>query len=91
MDNKRVHILISGIVQGVFFRYTTRVKAEELNIKGWARNCSDGRVEALFEGDALEIKKMVAWCHQGPPGARVDDVSVEEEDYRGEFDSFFIE
>ena len=90
MENRRVHVLISGIVQGVFFRYNTRLKAGELNIKGWVRNRWDGRVEAVFEGESGNIDKMIAWCHQGPPGARVEDVVVDEEEYIGESDSFFI-
>ncbi len=90
MENRRVRIVISGVVQGVFFRYNIRLKAGEFNVKGWGKNCADGKVEAVFEGNYEDIEKMVAWCRQGPLGARVEDVVVNDEEYRGEFNSFFI-
>ena len=86
----RAHVFISGKVQGVFFRATTRDKANELGVKGWVRNLRDGRVEAVFEGDEEAVKKLIEWCHVGPPAARVEKVEVIYEDYRGEFDSFSI-
>jgi len=86
----RAHIFISGKVQGVFFRATTRDKANELGVKGWVRNLRDGRVEAVFEGDEDAVKKLIEWCHVGPPSARVEKVEVKYGDYRGEFDTFFI-
>ncbi len=86
----RAHVFISGKVQGVFFRATTRDKANELGVKGWVRNLRDGRVEAVFEGDEDAVKKLIEWCHVGPPAARVEKVEVKYEDYRGEFDTFSI-
>lgn len=65
---------IYGKVQGVWFRETTRQKAEELGITGWVRNLTDGSVEAQFHGDATTLAAMVSWCHRGPPLARVDKV-----------------
>lgn len=90
MRNRRVHVFVSGIVQGVFFRYGTRMKAEELKVKGWIRNCSGGSVEAVFEGDSDNIDKMIAYCHRGPDGAVVENVDVKEEAYQGGLGSFFV-
>ena len=86
----RAHVYISGLVQGVFFRATTKEKADRLGVKGFVRNLPDGRVEAVFEGDEKAVKKIIEWCHRGPPAARVESVEVHYEDYKGEFDSFEI-
>jgi len=67
----RVHLFIEGKVQGVFYRDSTRTKAEELGVNGWVRNLTDGRVEAVFEGPGPKVKEMVAWCRRGPPMAQV--------------------
>lgn len=72
----RAHVLISGTVQGVFFRSTTRNQARLRGLSGWVRNLSDGRVEAVFEGDKEAVEEMVEFCKQGPPGSNVDDVDV---------------
>jgi acylphosphatase len=87
---KRVHVYISGRVQGVFFRAETQRTAKSFNLAGWVRNMTDGRVEALFEGEDTKIDKMIAWCHIGPPAARVEEVLTEEESYTGEFRDFSI-
>jgi acylphosphatase len=73
-------VLISGRVQGVFFRDACRHAARHERVVGWVRNCADGRVEACFEGDPDRVARMVAWCRQGPPQAQVRDVEVFEED-----------
>ncbi|GGL54403.1 acylphosphatase [Halocalculus aciditolerans] len=73
----RAHVFVSGKVQGVFFRNTTRDNARELGVDGWVRNLDDGRVEAVFEGPEDAVSTMVSWCHEGSSRARVDDVSVE--------------
>lgn len=86
----RVRVVISGLVQGVFFRYTTRLKAEEFGLNGWVRNLPGGEVEALLEGDEDRVGKMVEWCREGPPGARVERVEATYQKYTGEFDSFFV-
>jgi len=83
---KRAHVWISGRVQGVWFRAHTRDKAMELGIKGWVRNLPDGRVEAVFEGEEEQVKKMIEWCYVGSPLAKVDDVQVKWEEPRNEFD-----
>lgn len=90
MENKRVRLLISGRVQGVFFRACTRGAAIQEGVTGWVRNLADGRVEALFEGSAERVDRVIAWCQQGSPGSRVDQVDVQVQPYQGEFSSFEI-
>lgn len=80
---KRVHVLISGKVQGVFYRANTREQARRRGVSGWVRNLRDGRVEAVFEGEEGAVEDMVEWCRAGPPSARVEDVEVEWEEPRG--------
>jgi acylphosphatase len=86
----RAHVFISGRVQGVFFRASTREEAIGLGLTGWVRNMSDGRVEAVFEGDESVVDEMVSWCNRGPPHSRVRGVDVTKEDYRGEFEDFGV-
>jgi acylphosphatase len=76
---KRVHVFVSGEVQGVFFRVECARRARSLGVAGFVRNAPDGRVEAAFEGDPDAVDRMVAWCRQGPEHARVDSVEVIEE------------
>ncbi len=90
MDKKRVRVLIRGRVQGVFFRAYTRDTAIQEGLTGWVRNLSDGRVEAVFEGDADRVDRVVAWCHQGSPGSRVEQVEVYPQPYQGEYTHFEI-
>ena len=80
---KRSRVLISGEVQGVFFRDTCRRLASEHGIGGWVRNLRDGRVEAVFEGADDRVDLMVAWARRGPSGARVADVTVSSETPEG--------
>ncbi|MBI5253372.1 MAG: acylphosphatase [Euryarchaeota archaeon] len=84
----RAHVYISGRVQGVFFRSSAEEKAFELGVKGWVRNLRDGRVEAIFEGEKEKVEEMIRWCHKGPPYARVTNVEVKWEEYKGELSSF---
>jgi len=86
----RAHVRISGRVQGVFYRSTARDRAEQLGLTGWVRNTSDGKVEAMFEGEETAIRDMVAWCHKGPRSADVSDVMVEYQKFLGEFEEFCI-
>ncbi|HXF71869.1 MAG TPA: acylphosphatase [Actinomycetota bacterium] len=81
---KRVRVLVSGRVQGVFYRATCAARARELGVAGWVRNLPDGRVEAAFEGEDAAVDAMVAWCREGPPYARVERVEVTEEQPLGE-------
>ena len=76
----RRHVYVSGMVQGVFFRYETRERARARGLAGWVRNLPDGRVEAVFEGPERDVDGMVEWCRNGPRGASVTDVeSIAEE------------
>lgn len=84
----RAHVLVSGRVQGVFFRSETGYEARKRGINGWVRNLPDGRVEALFEGEEKNVKEIIEFCRRGPPGARVRNVDVTWEDHRGEFKNF---
>jgi acylphosphatase len=88
--NIRCHVIISGKVQGVFFRSSTKSVAIELDITGWVRNRVDGVVEAVFEGEKENIEQMIDWCRKGPDLARVMDVKVISERYTGEFKSFEV-
>lgn len=76
-------MFVSGTVQGVYYRATTRDTARERGVDGWVRNLEDGRVEAVFEGDPDDVEGMVEWCHTGSPAADVEDVEVEYEDPEG--------
>jgi acylphosphatase len=87
---KRYHVLISGRVQGVFFRANTCKSAVALGLTGWVRNLPDGRVETLFEGEPKNAEAMLAWCRTGTPPARVDHVEVVEENAEGSFTGFDI-
>ena len=86
----RVHLFISGMVQGVFFRATTRSEAERLGLRGWVRNLRNGGVEVVAEGEKINVEELVAWCHHGPPGAIVKKVDLQWEDYSGDYFSFSI-
>lgn len=70
-------LIISGKVQGVYFRLETRKAALQAGVEGYVKNLADGSVEAVFQGNPRAVDQMVAWCHQGPSAARVDQVTVE--------------
>jgi acylphosphatase len=86
----RARILITGLVQGVFFRRETTDFARRLGISGWVRNLPDGKVEALAEGERARLDELIRFCHVGPRGAVVRKVEVEWSDYSGEFQGFRI-
>jgi len=88
-DRTRAHVFVSGRVQGVFYRATTRDEARDRGVDGWVKNLDDGRVEAVFEGPADAVEEMVEWCHEGSARARVDDVEAEYGDPEG-LDGFEI-
>ena len=90
MEIARLHIVIEGIVQGVFFRASTIEESSKLGLTGWVMNCSDGRVEAVFEGEIDKIEQIIEWCKKGPPGAVVSNVETVLERATGEYDSFTI-
>ncbi|MDB2273297.1 acylphosphatase [Halorubrum ezzemoulense] len=76
-DRVRAHVFVSGRVQGVYYRASTRDAAREKGVDGWVRNLDDGRVEAVFEGPEGAVRDMVAWCETGSRAAGVDDVDAE--------------
>jgi acylphosphatase len=76
-ERTRAHVYVSGRVQGVFYRATTRDEARERGVDGWVTNLEDGRVEAVFEGSEPAVEAMVEWCHGGSDRARVEGVETE--------------
>ena len=89
-EKQRVHVIISGRVQGVFFRLETQRAALNIGITGWVKNRPDGAVEAVFEGDSDRVEKMLQWCWEGSPRSDVRDVAVENEPYTGGFSDFQV-
>jgi acylphosphatase len=87
---KRMHLIVSGCVQGVFFRAETQSQALRLHLKGWVRNTPDGRVKIVIEGDEDDVQRMIAWCHKGPHLANVRGVDYHEEPFQDAFDDFQI-
>lgn len=73
---RTVTMTVSGRVQGVGFRFSLRAEAERLGVGGWVRNRRDGSVEAVLVGDPDAVESVIAWAHDGPAGARVDDLDV---------------
>ena len=86
----RVHVYVSGRVQGVFFRSEVQDEALKRGLTGWVRNLPDRRVEAVIEGERNNVDKLVEFCRRGPPGARVAKVELAMESYTGEFQGFKI-
>jgi acylphosphatase len=86
----RVHIMISGLVQGVFFRHYTRKNAIQFGLTGWVKNRPDGKVEAVFEGEEQTIALMIDWCRNGPPSARISDIDITLEEPTNTFPDFRI-
>jgi acylphosphatase len=90
MNSKRVHLLISGRVQGVYFRQGMMETAEKNNVLGWVRNLPDNRVESVLEGNDSNVDAVIEWAHFGPAGAIVDELKISEENFTGEFREFEI-
>jgi acylphosphatase len=86
----RAHVIVSGRVQGVFFRSETRRAAKRRAVTGWVRNTPDGKVEAIFEGKREDIEQLIAFCRTGSPAAKVVEVDVQWEKYTGEFRDFEV-
>jgi acylphosphatase len=80
----RKRVRVDGRVQGVFFRDSCAREARQRGVNGFVRNCSDGGVEAVFEGDTDAVDQMVAWCHHGPARAVVTGVVATDEEPRGD-------
>ena len=91
MEEKvRAYLMISGRVQGVCYRMETKFAADRFGVVGWVQNRQDGRVEALCEGTPQQVEALIEWCRSGPPAARVHDVEVTWQPYKGEFRSFEV-
>lgn len=90
MDTLRAQVTVHGLVQGVWFRQSTKDAADRLGVSGWVRNLPDGTVEAVFEGEKKKVEEIVGWCHRGPSGAQVTKVDVAWRNYQGEFHHFDI-
>jgi acylphosphatase len=84
------HVYISGRVQGVGFRAFTAKTAQKMNLTGWVKNLSDGRVEAVFSGQQEDVEEILEAVHKGPSFARVDDVEVIDETYNGKYNGFEV-
>ena len=81
---RRIHVSVSGRVQGVFYRSGCAERARALGLAGWVRNTLDGRVEAEFEGEDAAVEAILGWCREGPPRARVAGIEVADEPPTGE-------
>jgi acylphosphatase len=86
----RAHIYIGGRVQGVFFRVQTRSEAIKRSVTGWIRNKSDGKVEAVFEGEEKNVQRIIDFCRKGPPNADVTKIDIQWEEFTGKFSEFKI-
>ncbi len=89
-DNVRAHAIIFGRVQGVFFRVETKRAADRIGVCGWVRNRPEGTVEAVFEGAKTKVDDILAWCWDGPPLAKVDNIDVTWEPFGGELKCFDV-
>ena len=88
--NARIHLLISGDVQGGFFRANTRRTASEIGVTGWVRNLPSGMVEIVAEGRKPQLDRLIEFCSRGPEGAKVYDIVIEWEKFKSEFKSFDV-
>lgn len=89
-DKIRIHVYLSGRVQGVGFRAFTMRTAQQLSVNGWVKNLSDGRVEAIFTGSKDKVDKMLEQVKQGPSFAKVDDIEIVEEKYQNQYNDFEV-
>ena len=90
MKQQRIRVLVSGKVQGVFFRQALKVVAKKNNVSGWVRNLNDKRVEAVLEGDSKSINSVIEWTRIGPANSHVDDIEVSNEEFKNEFSMFDV-
>ena len=87
---KQLHIKVTGRVQGVCFRMYTCMEANRLGVTGWVRNCDDGSVELVAEGESDAVDALAAWCRHGPPSARVNAVTATEGPAGGRYNGFDV-
>ncbi len=90
MAQKRIHLVVRGRVQGVYFRASAQREARQLGLTGWVKNRNDGAVELVAEGEEDQVKDLLAWAQSGPSTARVDRVETRWRSYTGEFPDFRI-
>lgn len=90
MASKRLHVIVRGRVQGVFFRASAQREARRLGLTGWVQNRRDAAVEVLAEGGEDELREFLGFCNRGPSAARVEKVDVRWRGYTGEFADFRI-
>ena len=90
MKQQRVHILVSGKVQGVFFRQALKVIAKKNNVFGWVRNLADKRVEATLEGYNKSVNLVIEWAKIGPANSHVDDIDATNEEFKNQFSTFDV-
>ena len=90
MSQVRAEVRITGRVQGVWFRQSTKQMADKYGVNGWVRNLPDGSVTAVIEGEQRNVQALVDWCNYGPELARVEDLQVEWKSATGEFSSFRV-
>lgn len=90
MTEKRLHLLIKGRVQGVYYRQSMKEMADFYRVKGWVKNLPSGEVEAVVEGESGMVDELVEWSRRGPDRAAVDNVKIDWEEPKGEFKSFII-
>ena len=90
MEQQRIHLLVSGKVQGVFFRQALKVVAKKNNVLGWVRNLTDERVEAILEGDSKSVNSVIDWAKTGPANSRVDNIEISNEEFKNEFSTFEV-
>lgn len=90
MPQRSVRFLVSGRVQGVWFRFGTQLAAQKLGVLGYVRNLPTGQVECLAQGNESAVDALIGWAHSGTPFARVESVTVEEIDVTEQFTKFEI-
>jgi len=91
LSNIRAHLIISGKVQGVYFRKYTQEISIKNTVSGWVRNLKNGDVECILEGLPSNVEKVIEWCHIGPKNSRVDKIDINYETHTGEFQGFKID
>ncbi len=89
--SQRVELRVEGVVQGVYYRESTRREATRLGLVGWVRNTRDGAVELVAEGPPAALESLVQWCRRGPPAARVDALTRSDLAATGEFTEFHVQ
>lgn len=91
MNKTRIHLIVKGLVQGVSFRAFTQKEATRLGLTGWVKNCKDGSVEIIAEGEKKNIDDFIRWCRHGPSRAKVQSVDLKKEEVKNEEGDFSIQ